>query len=111
MGKLHYKGYTGSIEYSEEDNSFYGMVLGLRKDGISFEGNTADELKKDFEEAVDYYLDSCKSRGKTPETPYSGKLILRIPSLLHGQAADKASSLGISLNEYISRVLQAAVRG
>lgn len=111
MGKLHYKGYSGSVEYSEEDNCFVGEVLGLRKTGILYEGDSVDSLKKDFEESIDFYLESCRLEGKTPETPYSGKLILRIPSLLHGQAADKASSLGISLNEYISRVLQAAVRG
>ena len=39
MGHLHYKGYTGSVEYDEEANSFHGMVLGLHRDGIIFEGD------------------------------------------------------------------------
>ena len=42
MGNLHYKGYTGSVEYDEEANSFYGMVLGLHRDGISYQGDSAD---------------------------------------------------------------------
>jgi predicted HicB family RNase H-like nuclease len=36
---LHYKGYIGSIEFSEEDNVFYGKVIGI-KPLISFEGDT-----------------------------------------------------------------------
>ncbi len=48
MGYLHYKGYTGCIDYDEDGNYFYGSVLGLKRDGISFEGESVDELKKDF---------------------------------------------------------------
>lgn len=29
MGNLKYKGYTGSVEYSEEDNCLFGKVLGM----------------------------------------------------------------------------------
>ena len=27
---MNYKGYTGSVEFSEEDHIFYGKVLGIR---------------------------------------------------------------------------------
>ncbi|MBO4427352.1 MAG: toxin-antitoxin system HicB family antitoxin, partial [Bacteroidales bacterium] len=33
----------------------------------------------------------------------------RISSALHGTAAEKAEAMGISLNDFISRALQAAV--
>ena len=110
MGVLRYKGYTGSIEYSEEDNCFVGEVLGLRRDGIIFEGESIDELKKDFEDGIDSYLESCAYRNVEPEKPYSGKLVLRLESDLHGEAAERAAKLGISLNEFISRAIQAALR-
>lgn len=29
MGLLKYKGYTGTVDYSEEDNCLYGKVKGL----------------------------------------------------------------------------------
>ena len=29
MGYLKYKGYTGSVEYSEEDNCLFGKVQGM----------------------------------------------------------------------------------
>ena len=109
MGRLRYKGYTGSVEYSEEDNCFVGEVLGLRRDGIIYEGTSVDALKKDFEEGIDHYLESCKSRNVAPEQPYSGKLVLRLTPDLHGEAAMKAADLGISLNEFIRRAIQTAV--
>ena len=42
MKNLEYKGYTGSIEYSKEDDLLYGKVLGI-KGLISYEGKTAYE--------------------------------------------------------------------
>ncbi len=61
MNYLEYKGYKGSIEYSEADNCLFGKVLGLDKGTcILYEGSTVDELKTDFEEAIDRYLESCK---------------------------------------------------
>lgn len=109
MGKLRYKGYVGNVEFSEEDNYFVGHVEGLRKAMIIYEGDSVTALRKDFEEAIDNYLDCCRSEGEEPERPYSGRLVLRIPSALHGTAAEKAEAMGISLNDFISRALQAAV--
>lgn len=70
MGTLHYKGYTGSVEYSKEDNCLFGQVLGMSHDLISYEGKNVDELRKDFEGAVDYYIDSCKVGDREPRKPY-----------------------------------------
>lgn len=74
MGTMKYKGYTGSVDYSEEDNCLYGEVLGMSKDFISYEGKDVDSLRKDFEEAVDAYIASCKANGVEPHKPYSGNL-------------------------------------
>ena len=109
MGKLRYKGYTGNVDYDESVHRLVGKVLGLKKVLIMYEGETLEELEQDFREGVDHYLESCRLDGIVPEAPYSGKLILRISSSLHGQAAEKASELGISLNEFISRALRAAL--
>ena len=66
MGLLKYKGYTGSVDYSEEDNCLYGKVLGMSKDMITYEGQDVNELRKDFEGAIDDYLALCKANGKAP---------------------------------------------
>ena len=64
-----YRGYTGSIKYSEEDQVFFGKVLGLRS-LISYEGDTVDELLVNFREAVDDYLAVCEEVGISPERAY-----------------------------------------
>lgn len=105
MGYLKYKGYSGSVEYSEEDNCLFGKVQGMDKDCVSYEGETLSELRSDFEEAVDAYLDSCRENGVTPRKPFSGRLVVRMPSELHGRVAFAAAGQGTTINEFINRAL------
>ena len=49
---MEYKGYIGSVEFSEEDCILYGKVMG-NNSVISYEGETAKELLEDFHGAVD----------------------------------------------------------
>jgi len=109
MGHLKYKGYIGSVEYSEEDNCLFGKVLGMNKDLISYEGTTVDELKADFEEAIDSYLDICEERGVNPRKGFSGTLNIRIPSEVHGQIAMIAEKSGTTVNSVIRNVLEREV--
>ena len=62
---LKHKGYLGTVQYSEEDNVLHGKVAGIRS-LISYEGTTLEELKNDFIEAVDFYLESCEADGRQP---------------------------------------------
>lgn len=62
MEYLKYKGYIGSVEYSEEDNCLFGKVLGLSKELITYEGDIIDELNADFQAGIDGYLEMCKDR-------------------------------------------------
>lgn len=63
MDYLEYKGYKGSVEYSKEDNCLFGQVQGMGKDLIAYEGQTLDELRKDFEDGVDSYIEGCLADG------------------------------------------------
>ena len=101
MDYLEYKGYKGSVEYSKDDNCLFGKVQGLSKELISYEGQTLDELRKDFEEGIESYLDYCKAEGIEPAKPYSGKLNLRMPSELHSRVAAFVASTGITINDFI----------
>lgn len=105
MGQLKYKGYTGSVEFSDEDNCLFGKVQGLHGTLISYEGTTIDEIRSDFEGAINDYLASCKSRGISPAKPYSGKILLRMPSDLHGRVAAAAMSAGTTINDFINNAL------
>ena len=44
---MEYKGYVGSVEFSEEDGLLYGKVQGIRS-LLSYEGKSVAELKKTF---------------------------------------------------------------
>jgi predicted HicB family RNase H-like nuclease len=82
-GNLSYKGYTGSVEYSANDNVLHGKVMGIRG-LISYEGNSIDALVKDFHESVDFYLTHCEETGKAPILPYCGNLSdIQISPSLH----------------------------
>lgn len=105
MGLLKYKGYSGSVEYSPEDNCLFGKVQGLRKASILYEGKSVDEVRKDFEESIDFYLENCKEREIQPEKPYSGKLNLRMSPDLHSRVAAIAANTGTTINEFINRAI------
>lgn len=102
---MKYKGYIGSVEFSEDDGVFFGKVQSIRS-LISYEGTTARELVHDFHEAVEDYLKLCKTRGETPEVPYKGSLNIRIGSTLHRKAAEYALSQQQSLNSFIEEAVR-----
>ena len=102
---MEYKGYVGSVEFSEEDGLFYGKVMGIRA-LISYEGTTAHELVDDFHGAVEDYLALCEAEGKEPEKAYKGSFNVRISPELHKQAAIFATTHGISLNSFVENALR-----
>lgn len=53
--KLHYRGFTGSVEYSEEDNVFFGKLLDI-KDLVAYEADSISELNSEFISVVDDYV-------------------------------------------------------
>ena len=108
MKHLEYKGYTGSIEYSKEDDLLYGKVLGI-KGLISFEGKTGKELELDFIETIDEYLLDCKEQEITPEKPFKGSFNVRIPTELHQRAALLAMKDKMSLNNFVAESIRERV--
>ena len=105
---MEYKGYVGSVEFSEEDALFYGKVLGIRA-LISYEGTNAAELVADFHGAVDDYLELCVQSGTEPEKAYKGSFNVRISPELHKQAVIAAMSHNMSLNSFVETSLQQAL--
>lgn len=103
---LRYKGFIGSIEYSEPDNILYGKVLGVNRLLISYEGKDVDELKKDFQDGIDHYLSVCEEEGIKPQKSFTGAFNVRIPSDMHGQAVIKAQELGINLNAFVKSAIE-----
>jgi predicted HicB family RNase H-like nuclease len=106
---MEYKGYIGKVELDEEAGILYGEVINVR-DVITFEGESVDDIQKAFRESVDDYLDFCAQRGESPEKPFSGKFVVRLPAELHREVYIQAKLKDKSLNRWVTEVLQRALR-
>jgi len=101
---MQYKGYSAIVHYSAEDECLVGHIAGIN-DIVGFHGNSVEEVRKAFEEAVDFYLESCAKMGHEPNKPYSGRVTLRLPPELHAKLAVKAEMEGSSLNNWMVTTL------
>ncbi|MCI8827300.1 MAG: type II toxin-antitoxin system HicB family antitoxin [Ruminiclostridium sp.] len=105
---MEYKGYLGSVEFSEPDALLFGKVMGVRA-LISYEGESARALVDGFHAAVDEYLELCAAEGVEPERAYKGSFNVRISLELHKQAALTAMAQQMSLNSFVEQSIQKAV--
>jgi len=100
-----YKGYAGSVHYSEEDGLLFGKVEFIRS-LISYEGRDIKSLRAAFEESVDDYLAVCAKRGIAPEQPFKGTFNVRTGSKLHRRAVLYAQEKKIPLNTLVVQALE-----
>ena len=103
---MKYRGYTARIDYDDRDHVFVGDIVGM-SERLAFHGASVDELRGDFEFAVDHYLAACAAAGQKPERQASGRLLMRLPPDIHASAAAAAAAEGKSLNQWITEVLSA----
>ncbi|MBQ8152120.1 MAG: type II toxin-antitoxin system HicB family antitoxin [Prevotella sp.] len=105
MNTMSYKGYIGSVAFSEKDNVFFGKIEGING-LVNFEGESVKELTDAFHEAVDDYLAYCQDEGIEPEKSYTGVLNVRLKPTVHRQIAILAKQAGMSINSYIKEALE-----
>ncbi|WP_040485712.1 type II toxin-antitoxin system HicB family antitoxin [Lutibaculum baratangense] len=105
MSMMHYNGYEAVVEFDEEAEIFHGEVINLR-DVITFQGRSVGELKEALAESVEDYLTFCKERGEEPEKPFSGQFVVRAEPRLHRALSTAARRAGMSLNKFVTTVLE-----
>lgn len=105
MNTMTYKGYIGSVAYSEKDQVFFGKVEGING-LVNFEGESVKELTNAFHEAVDDYLAYCEDEGIAPDKSYSGMLNVRLTPAIHRQIALLSVQAGVTINAYIKKTLE-----
>jgi predicted HicB family RNase H-like nuclease len=106
---LSHRGFTAKIEFSADDNVFFGRLLGI-DDIVTFHGETVEELKDSMRESVDFYIELCERDGKNSKKSYSGKVLFRLPNKLHAEIAEAATRHGKSINEWGKEVFEMAVK-
>ena len=105
MNTMTYKGYIGSVNYSDKDQVFFGKIEGING-LVNFEGESVKKLTTAFHEAVDDYLAYCEDEGIEPDKSYTGVLNVRLTPAIHRQIAMLALQSGISINAYIKDALE-----
>lgn len=104
---MQYKGYRAAVIFDDSAGVFHGEVVDTR-DVITFEGDSVEQLRKEFEVSVDDYLAVCTERGREPDRPYSGKIPLRVAPQVHRAAAAAAKSEGKTLNAWLAETVERA---
>ncbi len=102
---LTYKGFIGSVHFSNEDKVFHGKIEGI-DDLVTFEARSVDGLIKAFQNEVDDYMALCKELGKKPEKSYKGSFNVRIPPEIHKKVVQKATTMGMSLNQFVQSAIE-----
>ena len=103
MDLSEYRGYTPLMLYSEEDGCFIGKIAGLNAHSSSFHGYTEEEIRKHFEESVDFYLETEPN----PEKPFAGRITVIMPQELHSKLVNKAFEDGeIFFNDWLVEKLR-----
>ncbi|HKI17140.1 MAG TPA: type II toxin-antitoxin system HicB family antitoxin [Isosphaeraceae bacterium] len=101
---IKYRGYVGVVEVDPDAGLIHGRVIGLR-DVITFQGNTVAEARQAFHDSVDDYLEWCASEGRSPEKPFSGKLLIRVDPAIHRRLAQLAEVRSKSINSLATEAL------
>jgi predicted HicB family RNase H-like nuclease len=102
---LEYRGYLGSVEYSDEDEVLHGRLEFIR-DLVIYEAPDAQGLKQAFHEAVDDYVALCEQQGRKPDVPLKGSFNVRPGRDLHRRAMIFARRKGVNLNTVVSEALR-----
>ncbi|MBF0197056.1 MAG: type II toxin-antitoxin system HicB family antitoxin [Planctomycetes bacterium] len=108
MKPFEYKGYVGTIDYSDDDEVMHGKVINI-SGLVTYEASNIKQLKKEFVKSVESYLKFCKENGKEAQKPMTGRLTVRLDPQLHLEAVSAAMENHVSLNEFISKAVNNAV--
>ena len=102
---MDYRGYYGSVHYSDDDRVFHGKIEFIRG-LVSYEGGDVEGLHQAFEEAIDDYIELCAQQGTAPERSFKGTFNVRTGSELHRKAVLFAKIKGTNLNRLVSEALE-----
>jgi predicted HicB family RNase H-like nuclease len=101
---LKYKEYEGTAELDMQRGVCRGKILFV-DDLVTYEADSPRELQREFEAAVDDYIETCATLGKEPQRPFRGLFNVRVPAELHRAAALRAARDAVSLNDVMVRAL------
>jgi predicted HicB family RNase H-like nuclease len=102
---LSYKGFIGSVSYSDEEGLLFGKIEGIN-DLVTYESTEVSDLVKQFRISVDEYIESCKHFNKPLLKSFKGSFNVRVKPDVHQKAAMLATMQGISLNQLVQKAIE-----
>lgn len=108
MDILKYNDYEGTAELDMTRGVCRGKVLFI-SDVVTYESALPVSLQKEFEAAVDDYIETCAALGRNPQKPLKGQFNVRVPPALHKAATLRALADDVSLNDVVVKALDAYV--
>lgn len=108
MDILKYKDYEGTAELDMARGVCRGKILFIN-DLVTYEAALPSKLQKEFEAAVDDYIETCATLGRDPQKSLKGQFNVRIPQELHKAATLRALTDSVSLNDVVVRALDAYI--
>lgn len=105
--------YPLEVFWSDEDEGFIAEAPDLP--GCSAFGTDEAEAVREAQDAIASWIEAAKADGREippPSTPeplqaYSGKFVVRVGRQLHARLARKAQTDGLSLNQYMLKLVAA----
>lgn len=104
---MQYKNYIAHVEFDPDANIFHGEVVNTR-DVITFQGQSVGELRRAFEDSIEDYFAFCAERGEEPESPFSGRLTLRLSPERHRRIVLAAEKAGKDVASWTAETLDKA---
>ena len=106
MEILKYKEFEGSAELDMKRRVCRGMILYI-DDLVTYESSSIDDLQKQFEAAVDDYIETCNQISKEPQKSCRGQFNVRVSPELHRAATRRSIADDTSLNDVVCKALEA----
>lgn len=105
METIKYKGFVGSVEVSLKDDCLHGKIRFIN-DLVTYEADSLEKIKKEFEGAVNDYIETCKELGIEPLKSYSGSFNVRIGPELHQDLALSAIKSDKKINAVVKEAVE-----
>lgn len=99
------EGQRAVIEFDPEIEMFRGEFVGLNGSADFYAKNIAG-LKQEGKASLKVFLQMCAEEGIAPFKNPSGKFVLRLDPNIHRAATLASKASGMSLNQWIAKLIQ-----
>ena len=106
MEILKYRDFEGSAELDMDQQVCRGKILFI-DDLVTYQSASIKGLQKQFEDAVEDYIQTCEQIGKEAQKTCKGQFNVRVSQDLHKAATRRAVLDGTRLNDIVCKALQA----